>query len=742
MPPDPVVPPIQPLPPEVADSHRTAQAAIEALTGTVGKLIGGIDTLVSKFTGATSTANVMAGASTNAGAGFDLMATGIFGATEAFAVFSDQGKNIAGFEAQLHSLGSATSIVTDRLKGLAISAGAPAYIIGGTSKMLEDFAINVAKSADAALKLQNGYLGMMGATGGLGAVFNEAGDSLQDLNAVMFKQNELISSIAGSTRTSMGEVSGYYKELGTAIPNSVNQQIEATDRSGKSYSTLQGAMTLATGTGRAVASVVTDMKTAWENYGLSGDKALEFTARASELNNKFGINLEYTEGFIKKNAEAFHLISQGGDNASASLNRLFESFKNTGLSAKDSTEMIGHMTGQMSKLTMGQKAFLSAQSGGPGGLRGALQIENQLRSGDVEGVLKKAENALKKQFGGKIYTQEEGAQSEFAAAQFTRQRAMLRSGAFGGLAKDDDSATRILEAFKKGTSGVDALKDPAAGLNDALSKGEMLQETANTELTKLRLLGERQLAIASNTALNLVQNHLGSKDMVGRTPAGDARALRLRQFGKDESERASFVGAAIKGQTKLDVNESRKSNGIEILQSLHAAAPGALKVVLEKMITGMSGVTKDTGKDKNIADMNNFKKQLEDQQANASKIALAGGKSMQDNEEIALAGGKSMQDNEEDGRLLALINKGLSIYGASDVNKGAATGQAVNASLASASGPTAAQQTRNQAGHAPGQHPAQAQKQKMEVTFKAVCFKCNKPYEADATTKHVSGGTL
>ncbi len=726
MPPDPVVPPVAPIPGTVPDSVRATQTAIEALTSTVGKLIGGIDTLVSKFTGATSTANVMAGASTNAGSAFDIMATGMFGATEAFNVFTEQGKNLSGFEAQLNSLGNATSLVTDRLKGLAISAGAPASIINGTSKVLGDFVGNVTKSADAALKLQNGYIGMLGSAGGLKGVWEEAGEGLVDLNALMFKQNELISAIAGSTRTSMSEVSGYFKELGTAIPDSTNKQISATDTAGKSYNNLQAAMTLASGTGRTTSAVITDMKTAWDNYGLSGDKALEFTSRMSELNSKFGINLEYTKKFVDENAAAFKLISDNGDNAAQSMNRLLVSFRETGLSAKQSTEIIGHMTKQMAGLTMGQKAFLSAQSGGPGGLKGALQIETQLRSGDVEGVLKKAENALKKQFGGKIYTQEEGAQSEFAAQQFTKQRAMLKSGAFGGLAQNDDAATRILEAFKKGTSGVDALKDPAAGLNEALSKGEMLQETANTELTRLRLLGERQLAVASNTALNLVQDHLGSRASATRAASDGDRARNLGQFSRNESERAALVGSITHGTDKIDPNQSRKSNGVEMLQSLLVAAPPALKGVFEKMIAGLSGTGVDVNKNKNIVEMNAFKKQLEDQQANAAKVALANG--------------KPMQSNEEDSKLLAIINKGLSLY-SSDVNKGSVTGKAVSDSLASATVPNA-QQARNQAGPTPGQHPAQAQKQKMEVTFKAVCFKCNKPYEADATTKHVSGGTL
>ncbi len=722
MPPDPV-PPVPPSLDAATASAQNAKTAFDSLADTIANRVGGaIDIIITKFTGATNAQGKMIDSSTNAGLAIDALSVGLLGASKAFDVFNESSKGMVGFHDQIMTLGGAGKLAASSLQALG-SAGGFVAKAGGS---LVGFVENMAKSADAALKLQNGYLAMMGTTGGLNAVFDEAGDGLQDLNSVMFKQNELISSIAGSTATSMGEVSGYFKLLGETIPNSTAKQIEATDSAGKSYNTLQGAMTLATGTARNVSAVVADMKVAWEAYGLSGDKALEFTSRMSELNNKFGINLEYTEGFVKKNAEAFHLIAQGGDNASESLNRLFTSFKSTGLSAKDSTEMIGHMTGQMAKLTMGQKAFLSAQSGGPGGLKGALQIENQLRSGDVEGVLKKAETAIKKQFGGKIYTQEEGAQSEYAAGQFTKQRAMLKSGAFGGLAQNDESATRILEAFKKGTSGVDALAAPSAGLDKALSKGESLQQTANTELSAIRRAIEHEQGIAANSSLNMVQKFLGTTQRTDRGKEGNERVLNMRQANRDSSERTAFVGSTISGQSKLDVNESRNANAIEVLKSLSNSLPAVIKPTFERMISGLNSGGHDTGKNQNIAELNGFKKQLQDQQEAAAKMALVSG--------------KKMEPNNEDNRILAAVTKGMNVYASNDVNKGAAGSQAVNDSLASASTPNP--QARGQAGHVPGQHPGQTQKQKMEVTFKAVCFKCNKPYEADTTTKNISGGTI
>lgn len=724
MPPNPAVPPVPTIPPELADSSRTTQTAIEALTGTVTRLIGGIDTLVNKFMGGAGAAGKMAGASTNAGAAFDFLATGILGATTAFDSFNDHAKSLSGFENQLNSAIATVPGMADALQKLAIAAGAPASIINGGSKILGDFVVKMAQSADAALKLQNGHLAMMGATGGLNAVFDAAGDHLQNLNDVIFKQSKLIGDIAGATSSSMAEVTRYYDLLGSIIPGSVDQQIEATDSAGKSYNTLSGAMTLATGTGRTVEAVVNDMKVAWEAYGQSGDEALQFTARISELSNKFGINLEYVGSFVKENARAFHLIAQGGDNATESLNRLYSSFKNTGLSAKDSTEMIGHMTGQMAKLTIGQKAFLSAQSGGPGGLRGALQIEKQLRDKDVDGVLKKAEAAVKKQFGGRIYTQEDGSKSEFAAAQFMKQRAMLRSGAFGGLAKDDDSATRILEAFKNGTSGVDDLQDPAEGLKSALSNGDMLQQTANTELSKIRLAVERQQALSAFTDLKAIQSHLGSKFMT-RGADGQKRAANLRQKGINDSHESALTLGVTKQPGALDVNKIRNDNAVDILMAAHAVAPAIAKPMIEKMIAEVTGVGADSNKTENIKVMNALRDKLQKQQSNAAAISAADG--------------KPTQANEEDGKLLALINKTLSIYSATDVNNGALTGQAVNASLASAYRPTTPQE-KNQAVQTPGQHLAQAKPQKMEVTFKAICFKCNKPQEADAATRHISGG--
>lgn len=598
--PTPTPTPIPEISPTTTQSYRdfaeTVKGAFTQIDTSMANAGKGIDMMVTKFSALSNTEQSQINLSGNMATAFDLITQSVFGATKAFDVFNSSVDQSQSFSTQMKVLEGAGKLTNSVLREFAVALGASPKVLNAGADAIKTFVVEMANGADASMKLQTGFLQMMGTTGSLNDVFLEAGNGLQDLNNVLLKQSLMINEISGATGASSSQVANFYKLLGETIPGSVSQQVSGVDKMGRSYNTLQDAMTLAAGTGRNVKNVIDDMSTAWETYGLSGTDALEFTAKMSELSNKFGINLKYTESFVKANADAFKMLSDSADNGTNSFNRWFDSLRNTGLSAKQSSDIIQQMTTQMGNLTIAQKAFLSAQSGGPGGLRGAMQIENLLRQGKVDEVLQKAEQALKKQFGNKIFTQQEAETSEFAASQFVRQRQLLQSSAFGGLAKDDKQATRILEAFKSGTSPVAALKSPEGALNESLKRGEDVQSRSLSQLTRLVNIGERQLSVSSNTSLDLIQKTIGGTTRTDRSGIIDETHKSLVDYTDHAKKQLLDTSSLVKSRKEVNVDEVRRTNIGAGIDAFSQYMPDTLKEGadnLKRRVIGESGVIQE-----------------------------------------------------------------------------------------------------------------------------------------------------
>ena len=431
---------------------------------------------------------------------------GLAGASKAFQNFSEQANvsNLQNIGSQFEALGDKANTVTSILK--SFGGG-----LGTAGQALQNFSAKTIGAADNALNLQRGFFNTAQATGQLDKAFGDSGGNLENLNDLMLKHSIALADVATATGTSVAQTSSAYGELAKNIPNALTSQMTATNAAGESMNALQAVMMTATGTSRSNTAVITDMTRAYQDFGASTEDALKWTAQMSDTANKLGINFDYVHQFAEGNADAFRLISNNAGDASNTLLRMSGAFTATGLSAAQSTQIIGGMTKGLANLTTGQKAYLSAQSGGPGGLRGAFQIDNMMRNGQQDEVMQMMENNLKKQLGGRIYTQDEAGQSDQAAQAYERQIKLMQSGVFGGLVKDDATAARLSEAMKNGTNKVDALKqDPTQALSTAISRGDQLQGTTNTLLTRLVNIVERQSLIAGNQALRGVQASIGN----------------------------------------------------------------------------------------------------------------------------------------------------------------------------------------------------------------------------------------
>lgn len=457
---------------------------------------------------------------------FSVMATSVLGATKAFDAFGDQ-KGLNTFGSQIEQLINTAERAEkpfEALIGLADKlhinlANKAIKSVNDIKTAIAGAAKEMAAAPDSALKLQNGFLQMAAASGNLGTVFQQSGKQLQNINSLLQTQAEVLIQASKATGTDTSVTTAYYNELGK-IPGYLNAQIDATDNAGNRMNMLTAAMKLAHGTGQTFDSVLQDLTVAFNAYGVEGEKALEFTARIADLSQKYNIQIQDTRGFMTDMANSFKFLGDNIDSASSIFNRFFSGLRESGLSTKSTVDILNTMTEALSRMSIAQKAFLSARTGGPGGLVGAVQIERDLREGRADLVMQRIEQALKQQFG-RIVTQQEATTGPAAAQQFVRQRMFLTQGPFGQLVGGEAQATRLLEALAR--PGGYQREEASRLLQKDVQRGTEIEQKSYTQLTQINIELEAIRMFSGITALSLSQRAF--------TPATQNEDLRRRLTG-------------------------------------------------------------------------------------------------------------------------------------------------------------------------------------------------------------------
>lgn len=415
------------------------------------------------------------------------MSGALLGASTALKSFRVDDANLNLFSSQLETTiqlatraASPITALSSVAKSLGVNIGGLTSIKEITSKIY-DAGMAFASSADSAVIFQNALYQSAAASGQLGNFMRANGPEFQNTNNYLKVVGSTISSVAAASGLSSEKVTAYYQSL-AKVPGSLESVIKSGTSTTQSMTMLQGAIRLVDGTGREMSGVMDDLKVAFDNYNLTGEKALNFTAKMSQVSENLGVPLEEVRGYISRVSSELRLF---GDNTNASaniFNKLYDGFKNTGISAKSASELIGEMTGQIGRLGTAQKGFLSAQTGGAGGLQGAFQIDKLLKEGKVDEVFDKARQMLQKQFG-KIVSLDEAAGSQQAAAQYQKQIMLLKGGPLGGLVDSDIKAQKVLENFRNNTP-VKSLDDNA--LKSIFDRGLAMQKQRETVLSPIQ----------------------------------------------------------------------------------------------------------------------------------------------------------------------------------------------------------------------------------------------------------------
>jgi len=466
---------------------------------------------------------------------FNLVSTAILGVRTSFKEL-DNLKG-AGFVSQIEFITetmrnthSGISMLTDLITnqfGKAIPDS-----IKGSFSSLQAFAMNLAQSADNALKTRTEFLSLSAATGNLDKVYKVAGPGLKNMNELILRQKEMIGAASQATLLSTDQIEKYYSELGK-VPVALESVVTGTSKSGTSMNMLTAAIKLSQGSGRAFTDIMHDLSTAFTEYGLTGESALKFSVRMGDVANNLGLDIKSVTSHLTTAASAFSRFVTAGESAykmseglASITNEYVQALKLSGVTGTHSLEIVKNMTSAISGMSIQQKAFLSGQTGGPGGLMGAFQIEKMMREGDIKGVMKKIRAQMSGQLG-KIVSHEDAEKSQGAAAQYTRQISLLQGGPLGKLAANVEDAERLLEAFTKGDTGIDELKDSSLG--KTLDKGTELQQSMATDLGVIRSVVETQQGLGDVTNLKLMQSFTGSSSISkfskGAAEAGGKGAL-------------------------------------------------------------------------------------------------------------------------------------------------------------------------------------------------------------------------
>lgn len=455
-------------------------------------------------------------------------------------------------------------------------------------------------NSNQAEKLENSYIGLSAASGDLSKVFETQGGKLNDLTAVTAAYAQKSIDAAEATGLQVHQAMDFSNAM-KAIPGVLDEYVQTNIEGEQKTSALVAAMRLMSGTGRDQGDVIKALSTAYDNLSQSqgaindtAQKGIEYLSTISSVSSTLKLRFDDVEQAMEDVARQFRDIGNETDATANVFGRYTNALRETGLTSKASMQIIEQMTSNMSKLEVGTKAFLSLRSGGVGGLQGAFQIDQLLRQGKLDQVVQMAERSLKQQFGGRVYTQAEAAQSPEAAAQFFRQRQLLQSGAFGvGKGLSDDQATRLLEALGKGDTlaATKAIKSGQDALTAVQKQGTQIQERNNNVLKEVSRFSERSAVAAEITAGASIKSLFGT--------TGGANADRIRDLmrtaqsaqveGVHEIQRRDIE----RGAAPDDANRQLVMQGRELLGSLKDIGGGITSGV-EESVKGAAAASKDT----------------------------------------------------------------------------------------------------------------------------------------------------
>jgi len=404
--------------------------------------------------------------------------------------------------------------------------------IEAMQKLLLQFAL----ASDNALRMRTSLISASAASGDLGNVFRAAGSDLSSFNNILQLQQDQLNSTQLSLGLQASQVENYYQEL-LKVPGAMSQVVNGTNL-------LTASIQLAAGTGMSYSSIVSNLAEAYNQFGVQGEPALLFTSRMGEISRKYGVELSAVSNQLKTTALSFKFFGDNMEATSKIFNTYLGALKNSGLGTTAQIEIISKMTRGIEGMNVAQKAFLSAQTGGPGGLMGAFKIDEMIDAGKLDEVMDKIRQQMNKQFG-RIVSLGEAAGDQQAAAQYQKQITILRSGPLGQFAASDAEARKLLAGLRNINEGAIQTTELANDiLQSDMDTGNKLLQEQTSILSDIRTNTEALKGNANIAANNVFRNQInpiGATERRRNVETGMQRSANTAQQTSDVMAGRTFA---------------------------------------------------------------------------------------------------------------------------------------------------------------------------------------------------------
>lgn len=425
--------------------------------------------------------------------------------------------------------------------------------VGSPLEKIATMGSQYASIAQPARDFESGLIAAASASGELGDILAEVGDDMSGLTDKTVKFTELTYEVAQASGRSVTEVGKYAAEL-MKLPGALSTTLNLTADGTEQMHLLDAAMKVAAGTGQTFEQVFEELNRQYMQLGAAGKtpeeafkNTLEYISRLSSASQSLKMPLQFVRDYANQTAEAFKFF---GNNSNAAINilaRFGPALKESGLGPKAIQELTQHVTEGIGQLGMAQRAFVSQTAGGIGGLQGSFQIELLKKQGRLDEVQKLVETSLRRQFGGRVVTLEEGAKDSRAAAQLAKQVQLLTTGPTK-IAGSEAEAYRILDVMAKGgaVTPETVVKPAEEALQSAVEKGNTFQERQYNSLTMLNNLAEKEVMFAAISANNLTRLVTGKDSPLVKRFISEERATATEKAATAKM----ITGAGPEAETK------------------------------------------------------------------------------------------------------------------------------------------------------------------------------------------------
>jgi hypothetical protein len=374
---------------------------------------------------------------------------------------------------------------------------------------------NIGHSVDHMKNLENSMLKLEAQAGTLGNSMTKFGSDLKGLDQYVDNFGKRMQMTANATGVSTEQATKFAQEL-MKLPMTMKQMEDYSDGAGKKINFMEAAIKVTRGSIRDLGMTTEIFNQQISKFNKNGDEILKVIAGMHTVSQAATMPVGILKDYVNETAGSFKFFGDQSEAALKIMKQFGPALRESKLGPEAIKELVTNITQGVGQLNIAQKAFISAQTGGPGGLMGGYQIEKLLKEGKLEEVAQKAFDTIQKQFGGPIVTLEEAAKDQRAAAQLTKQVAFLTQGPLGDLVKTPAQAYKLLEAFKSGGAAkAGAQLDTKAAMEGALAEGTAVQKRQESILDKVANASERVAQLMAQ------QVYMSARQTIGGGGTGD-----------------------------------------------------------------------------------------------------------------------------------------------------------------------------------------------------------------------------